>query len=74
MWYSQQAEEDKAPGNPLGFGRSGGIKLVRVMGNYDEGDDNNDSCSDGGLAGTVDKDGKGVPLYGREPRVILGDK
>ena len=36
MWYSQQAEEGTALGNPLGFGWCGGIKLVRVVGNEEE--------------------------------------
>ena len=59
-------EEGNAPGYPLGFGWYGGIKPVRVVGNDDDGDEDNDSGSDGGLPGTVEKDGKGVPLYGRE--------
>jgi len=51
-----------------------GIRPVKVVGNDDEGDDDDDSSSDGGPTGMVDEDGKGVPLYGRESRVILGDK
>ena len=31
MWYSQQADEGKAPGYPLGFGQYGGIEPVRVV-------------------------------------------
>ena len=68
-------EEGNAPGYPLGFlGRYGGVKLVRVMGNGDDGDDNDNSGSDGGLPGTVDEAGKGVPLYGRESKIVLGNK
>ena len=45
------------------------------MGDDDEGDDDGDSTSsDGGPTGNVDADGKGVPLYGRESRIIMGDK
>jgi hypothetical protein len=47
---------------------------VRVVGNDDDGDDEDDSGSDGGPPGTVDEDEKGVPLYGRESKVILGNK
>ena len=47
---------------------------MRVVGNDDDGDDEDDSGSDGGPPGTVDEDGKGVPLYGRESKVILGNK
>ena len=47
---------------------------MRVVGNDDDGDDEYDSGSDGGPPGTVDEDGKGVPLYGRESKDILGNK
>ena len=71
-------EEGNAPGYPLGCGPYWstlyGIRPVKVVGNDDEGDDDDDSSSDGGPTGMVDEDGKGVPLYGRESRVILGDK
>jgi hypothetical protein len=51
----------------------------------DEDDEDNDSGSEGGLSDevtgvddedgvTVDKDGKGVPLYGRKSRILYGDK
>jgi hypothetical protein len=77
VWYSQQVEEGNAPGYPLGYGPYGAtydIRPVKVVGNDDEGDEEDDSSSDGGPTGTVDEDGKGVPLYGRESRIILGDK
>ena len=70
-------EEGDAPGYPLGYGPCGltyNIRPVKVVGIDDEGDEEDDSSSDGGLTGMVDKDGKGVPLYGRESRIILGDK
>ena len=54
----------------MGFGKYRGIEPVRVVGINDDGDDEDDSGSDGGPPGTVDKDGKGVPLYGRESKVI----
>ena len=73
MWYSQQVEEGNAPGYPLGFGWYGGIELVRVVGTDDDGDEDDDSGSDGGLPGMVDKNGKGVPLYGRESKIIVGN-
>ena len=73
MWYSQQVEEGNAPGYPLGFGKYGGIKPVRVMGNDDDGNKDNDSGSDGGPPGTADEAGKGVPLYGRESKILLGN-
>ena len=66
-------EEGSAPGYPLGYGPYGStydIRLVKVVGSNDEGDEEDDSSSDGGL---TDEDGKGVPLYGRESRIILGD-
>ena len=44
------------------------------MGNDDEGDEEDDGSSDGGPTSTVDKDGKGVSLYGHESKIILGDK
>ena len=73
MWYSHQVDEGNAPGYPLGYGRYWSIELVQVVGNADEGGDD-DSISDVGLSGTVDEDGKGVPLYGRESKIILGKK
>ncbi len=74
MWYSQQADEGNAPGYPMGFGKYRGIEPVRVVGNDDDGDDEDDSSSEGGPPGTVEEDGKGVPLYGCESKVILGNK
>ena len=67
-------EEGNAPGYPLGYGPYGSTRLVKVVGTDDDGDEDNDSSSDGGLPGTVDEDGKGVHLYGRESRIILSDK
>ena len=70
-------EEGNAPGYPLGYGPYGStydIRPVKVVGNDDEGDEEDDSSSDGGPPGTVDVDGKGVPLYGRESKIILGKK
>ena len=67
-------EEGNAPGYPLGYGPYGSVEPVRVVGDDCEGDDDGDSSSDGGPTGNVDADGKGVPLYGRELRIILGDK
>ena len=64
MWYSQQAEEGEAPGFPLGFGTYGegyNIRLVKVVGNNEEEDSTGDE--EEGVA--VDRDGWGVPLYGR---------
>ena len=51
----------------------------------DKDDEDNDSGSEGGLSDevagmddedgvTVDKDGKGVPLYGSKLRILYGDK
>ena len=51
----------------------------------DEGDEEDDSSSEGGLTDeaanvdneegvSADEDGKGVPLYGRRSRILLGDK
>ena len=51
----------------------------------DEDDEEDDSCSESVLmdvvasvdeeeGGTVDKGGKGVPLYGRKSRILLGSK
>ena len=53
----------------------------------DEDDEEDDSSSEGGLTDedevasvddeegvTVDKDGKGVPIYGRKSWILLGDK
>ena len=74
MWYSQQVDEGNAPGYPLGYGRYGySIEPVQVVGNADEGG-GDDSSSDVGPSGTVDEDGKGVPLYGRESKIVLGTK
>ena len=67
-------EEGNAPGYPLGYGPYGSVEPVRVVGDDDEGDDDGDSSTDGGPTGNADADGKGVPLYGRESRVIMGDK
>ena len=61
-------------GLSLGYGPYGLVMPVKVVGDNDEGDDNGDSSSDGGPTGKVDADGKGVPLYGRESRIIVGDK
>ena len=78
MWYSQQVDEGNAPGYPLGYGRYGSsIEPVQVVGNADEGggdDGGDDSGSDVGPSGTADEDGKGVPLYGRESKIVLGTK
>ena len=74
MWYSRQVDEGNAPGYPLGYGRYGrSIEPVQVVGNADEGG-GDDSGSDVLPSGTVDEDGKGVPLYGRESKVVLGTK
>ena len=43
------------------------------MGNDDDGDEDDDSVGDGGPPGAVDKAGKGVPLYGRESKILLGN-
>ena len=70
-------EEGNAPGYPLGYGPYGAtykIRPVKVVGNDDEGDEEDYSSSDSGLTGTVVEDGKGVPLYGRESKIILGDR
>jgi hypothetical protein len=74
VWYSQQVEEGNAPGYPLGYGLYGGVEPVRVLGNDDDGDEDDYSGGDGGPPGLVDEVGKGVPLYGRESKVILGNK
>ena len=67
-------EEGNAPGYPLGYGPYGSTRPVKVVGTDDDDDEDNDSSSDGGPPGTVDEDGKRVPLYGRESKIILGDK
>ena len=67
-------EEGNALGYPLGYGPYGSIRLVKVVGTDDDGYEDNYSSSDGGPQGKVDEDGKGVPLYGRESKIILGDK
>ena len=73
VWYSQQVDESNAPGYPLGYGQYRSIEPVRVVVEAGEiGDDG--SSSDGGPSGTVDADGKGVPLYGRGSTVVLGNK
>ena len=65
MWYSQQVDEDHAPGYPLGYGPYGrSIEPVQVVAYADEGG-SDDSGSDVGPSGTVDAGGKGIPLYGR---------
>ena len=65
-------DEGNAPGYPLGYGRYGRlIEPVQVVGNADEGG-GDDSGSDVLPSGTVDEDGKGVPLYGRESKIVLG--
>ena len=66
-------EEGNAPGYPLGYGSYGGVEPVRVVGNDDDGDEDDDSVGDGGPPGAVDKAGKGVPLYGRESKILLGN-
>ena len=66
-------DEGNAPGYPLGYGQFRSIEPVQVVGNADEGGDD-DSSSDVGPSGTVDEDGKGVPLYGRESRITLGNE
>ena len=64
--------EGNAPGFPLGHGRwLHSIEPVQVVADADEGD-GDDSGSDVGPSGTVDKDGKGVPLYGRGSTIVLG--
>ena len=83
-------DKGNAPGYPLGVGRYGEIKPVKVVDDgeedeNDEDDEEDDSSSEGGLTNeaagmddeegvTVDEDGKGVPLYGRKSRILLGDK
>ena len=67
-------EEGDAPAYPLGYDPYGSTRLVKVVGNDDEGDEDDDSSSDVEPTGTVDEDGKGVPLYGRGLGTILGDK
>ena len=68
-------DEGNAPGYSLGYGRYGrSIEPVQVVvGNADEGG-GDDSGSDVSPSGTVDVDGKGVPLYGRESKIVLGTK
>ena len=64
MWYSQQAEEGEALGFPLGsgpYGEANNGRPVKVMGNDEEEDSTGDE--EEGVA--VDRDGWGVPLYGR---------
>ena len=67
-------EEGNALGCPLGYGPYGLIGPVKVVGTNDDCDEDDDSSSDGGPPGTVDEDGKGVPLYGRGSGIILGNK
>ena len=65
-------DEGNAPGFPLGHGRYGrSIEPVQVVADADEGG-GDDSGSDVGPSGTVDEDGKGVPLYGRGSMIVLG--
>jgi len=75
-------DEGNAPGYPLGVGRYGEIKPVKVVDEgeedeNDEDDEEDDSSREGGQVDevegvddeegvTVDKDGRGVPLYGRK--------
>ena len=45
MWYSQQVDEGKAPGYPLGFGPYGetyNIRPVKVVGNKEDEDSTKD--------------------------------
>ena len=83
-------DKGNAPGYPLGVGWYGEIKLVKVVDEgeedeNDEDDEEDDSSSEGGLTDegasvdeeegvTVDRDGKGVPLYCRESRILICDK
>ena len=83
-------DEGNAPGYPLGVGRYGEIKPVKAVdeGEEDENDEDDEedySSSEGGLTEeaasvddeegvTVDEDGRGVPLYGRKSRILLGAK
>ena len=66
-------DEGNAPGYPLGYGRYGSTEPVKVVGNAGEGGDD-DSSSDVEPSGTLDDGGKGVPLYGRESKIILGKR
>jgi len=43
LWYSKQAEEGKAPGHPLGFGRYGGLEPIKVVGGEGGGDNDGNS-------------------------------
>ena len=57
-------EEGKALGYPSGFGPYGetcDIRPVKVVGNKEE----EDCIGDEEEGVTVDRDGRGVPLYGR---------
>jgi hypothetical protein len=71
-------DEGNAPGYPLGCGRYGSsIEPVQAVGNADEGggdDGGGDSGSDVGPSGTADEGGKGVPLYGRGSKIVMGTK
>ena len=67
-------EEGNAPGYPLEYGPYRLTMPVKVVGTDDDGAEDDDSSSDGGPPGAVGEDGKGVPLYGRESKIILGDK
>ena len=67
-------DEGKAPGYPLGYGQYGSHKPVRVVGNDDGGDEEDASSSDVGPSGNVDEGGKGIPLYGRASKIVLGGK
>ena len=43
LWYSKQAEEGNAPGDPLGFGRDGGLEPIKVVGGEGGGDNDGNS-------------------------------
>jgi len=43
LWYSKQAEEGNAPGDPLGFGRYGGLEPIQVVGGEGGGDNDGNS-------------------------------
>ena len=43
LWYSKQAEEGNAPGDPLGFGRYRGLEPIKVVGGEGGGDNDGNS-------------------------------
>ena len=43
LWYSKQVEEGNAPGDPLGFGRYGGLEPIKVVGGEGGGDNDGNS-------------------------------